>query len=232
MTRRPDPPTLASDPIGLSAVSCADPRPDASIASSAALVPAFYDDLSLSLAEAWRLLATGVTDRRTPIHTPSLSTNGRDGSPEVRTVVLRAVNPAARQVRFHTDRRSAKFRELSADPRVSILAYDPRCKVQLRIKADASLHFADSIAEAAWAASQHRSRICYAQPLAPGTEIATGGPADNPVASPERPTGYENFVAVIATVHSIEWLYLAHAGHRRARFTWLDGRLLATWLAP
>jgi hypothetical protein len=45
--------------------------------------------------------------------------------------------------------------------------------------------------------------------------------------------GLTNFVAVEVVVSELEWLYLAHAGHRRALYTYQDGRLAQqTWLAP
>jgi pyridoxamine 5'-phosphate oxidase len=70
-------------------------------------IPSFYDDLDGTLAEAWRLISRGVADRRSPFHHPVVATIGGDGAPQARTVILRACDPAAQRLRFHTDARSA-----------------------------------------------------------------------------------------------------------------------------
>jgi hypothetical protein len=190
----------------------------------------FYDDLDGTLAEAWRMLARAVVDRKSPLHTPAVATTGIDGTPQVRTVVLRGVNVGLREVRFHTDRRSGKFAEISRDPRVAVLGYDAGHKIQLRLAGRARLHAGDDdiIAAEAWARSQARSRLCYRQPLAPGAAMSAGAVDGEQLAS-----GFENFVVAVVVVEALEWLYLAHAGHRRARFNWdTAGTMTATWLAP
>jgi hypothetical protein len=77
------------------------------------------------------------------------------------------------------------------------------------------------------------SRQCYGIAPGPGTEIASGGAFTLPeMDETATAAGRERFVAVVVTVDSLEWLYLAMAGHRRARFAWTDGALRAAWLAP
>jgi pyridoxine/pyridoxamine 5'-phosphate oxidase len=70
---------------------------------------ACYDDLEGTLAYAWGLLERGVSDRHSPIHTPTVATIGGDGRPSIRTVVLRDCDLDARMLRFHTDRRAPKL---------------------------------------------------------------------------------------------------------------------------
>lgn len=188
--------------------------------------PSFYNDLEASLVRAWQLIGRGTVDRRSPMHTPSVATTGRDGSPQVRVVVLRGVDGAARTLRFHTDKRSGKFADLSLDNRICVLGYDGTQKIQLRLTGRAQLHNLDALAQAAWDASRTMSRFCYTQGCAPGMPIVDPG-LPEPLAD-----GYENFVVVVVSITSIEWLYLAAQGHRRARFTWDQGQLSATWLAP
>ena len=195
--------------------------------------PLFYDDLTATLTEAWRLLSVGASDRHSPFHTPSVATIAADGSPSVRTVVLRAVDSIERHLRFHTDWRSAKVAELRADSRLALLAYDPAYKVQLRLRCHAEIDQIGDRAAGAWAQSQPMSRACYRAPLGPGTPIASPEFADIPEVAHQE-SGRENFCTVICTVFALDWLYLAAAGHRRARFAWAeDGALeTATWLAP
>lgn len=192
-------------------------------------------DLDGTLAEAFRLIARSVADRRHPFHTPTLATLAVDGAPAARTVVLRGFDAAARQLRIHTDRRAAKVAELAAEPRASLHMYDPGAAVQLRLSCVATLHATDAVAEAGWAASRDFSRMCYAIEPAPGTPCAAPPPAPADAAA-----GRPNFCVVLLRIHRLEWLHLAAAGHRRARFTWsgqengdgLGGGPEAGWLVP
>ena len=194
--------------------------------------PRFYNDLDETLRESWRLLARGVKDRRSPFHTPALASVHPDGSPTVRTVVLRAVDPDLRTLRLHTDVRSAKFRQIAADPRVFLHFYDPARKVQIRLDGVASLHTDDDLVGGAWDGTRDFSRSIYRVAIAPGSEIADPRAMPIDPDAPSHDAGRENFAAVNVSIGALEWLYLAARGHRRARFTWLDGNLKATWLAP
>jgi len=181
-----------------------------------------------ALASAFRLLARGVADRRSPFHTPTLATRGADGAPNLRTVVLRGFDAASRTLRIHTDRRSAKAAEIAAEPRAMLHAYDPGAQVQLRLAGRARLHLDDEVAEAAWAASREMSRMCYAAAAAPGSPLAAPAPTPR-----DALAGRANFAVVLMAVDSLDWLLLAHEGHRRARFRWeADGTLSAGWIAP
>jgi general stress protein 26 len=184
--------------------------------------------LEAMLAAALDALARGVADRRSPMHTPSLATIARDGAPSVRTVVLRAVDPAARAVFIHTDRRSPKVAELAADPRAMLQAYDAPARMQIRLAGHATLHHDDAIADAAWAASRETSRMTYATGHPPGTPLP-----EPPAAPRDAEAGRAHFAVVALHVHTLDCLVLEGAGHRRARFTWgAVGTPAATWLAP
>lgn len=196
-------------------------------------IPSFYDDLPETLSESWRLVARGVTDRRSPFHHPIVATIGLDGRPRARTVILRGCDAASRSMRFHTDARSEKIAEIGQDPRVALHFYDPGAKIQVRIEGRASLHREDAVADAAWAGSRLFSRQCYGVAPAPGAPIDQGGDFALPETTEEATAGGRaNFVAVVVSVERLEWLYLAAAGHRRAAFSWRDGNLQAGWRAP
>ncbi|BDG72198.1 pyridoxamine 5'-phosphate oxidase family protein [Roseomonas fluvialis] len=181
-----------------------------------------------ALAQAFALLSRGVADRRSPFHTPTLATRGLDGAPSLRTVVLRAFDPAARLLRVHTDRRSGKVGEIAADPRAALHVYDAGAQVQLRVAGITTLHVDDAVAQAAWTASREMSRMTYA------TLHAPGAPVDAPPDAPQDATaGAVNFAALSLRIDAMDWLLLAAAGHRRARFAWdPDGVLSAGWIAP
>lgn len=190
-------------------------------------IPDWYDDLDGSMAEGWGLLVRGAADRRSPMHTIAVATVDAEGLPSVRTVVLRAVDPTAWRIRFHTDARSRKLDELSRQPTVAVLAYHPAAKIQLRLTGHARVLAGDAAAPI-WANVTPHGRQCYRVAKAPGEPIATpteGASMDD--------DGRERFRAVEVDVASIEWLYLAAAGHRRARFRRdAAGRIAGEWLVP
>jgi pyridoxamine 5'-phosphate oxidase len=183
------------------------------------------------LSEAWALLARGVADRRSAVHTPTLATLGLDGRPRARTVVLRGCEPGERRLRFHCDVRSDKFVELGAEPRLALHAYEPGRKLQLRVEGEATLHRADAVADAAWAGSRPMARVCYGSDPGPGAVIPEGGAYRLPDEAATEP-GRSFFAAVLVTVARLEMLSLALRGHRRARFTWEGGRWVGEWLVP
>jgi pyridoxine/pyridoxamine 5'-phosphate oxidase len=190
--------------------------------------PTFADDLSASLKEAFRLLANAVPDRRSPLHTPTLASLDDAGAPSLRTVVLRGFDVDARSLRFHTDRRSDKARGIARDPRVMMHFYDAALHVQMRVAGQAVLHLDDAVADTAWAASRSSSRMCYAAPDAPSAIVAAP-----PAAPQDSDIGRPHFAAVVIGFHRLEWLWLAAAGHQRARFIWDEaGKLTADWIAP
>ena len=182
-------------------------------------LPPYYDDLDATREHALALLARGVKDRRSAMHTFTVGTVGLDGTPRQRTVVNRGYDAETRTLRFHTDARSPKLDELRRDPRASVHVYDPRAKLQLRMDVRAAIHVADMLRQAAWDATRDFSRECYRVVPAPGDVAESPSAiAFTPGDDPEE--GVENFVAVTLRIHALEWLYLAHQGHRRARFAW------------
>lgn len=190
-------------------------------------IPDWYDDLDGSLAEGWGLLVRGAADRRSPMHTISIATVDAEGLPSVRTVVLRAADPTRWRIRFHTDARSRKLDELARQPTVAVLAYHPQAKIQLRLTGQARVLAGDDAAPI-WAQVTPHGRQCYRVARAPGEPIAT--PADGAALDPD---GRERFRAVEVEVSAIEWLYLAAAGHRRARFRRdAEGQVASEWLVP
>ena len=195
----------------------------------------YYNDLDATLVEAWRLLARGVTDRRHGFHHPVLGTVGLDGSPQLRTVILRAAEASTRTLSFHTDRRSLKVEELRVNPMVGLHFYDEKIKVQLRMSGVTLLHMHDDFSRERWEASQPMSRVCYSIDPGPGTEIGRGDAfrLEKTDGSASIQPGFEQFVVVTVTIDSLEWLFLAVEGHRRARFIWdAQGGLGRSWLAP
>ncbi len=193
-------------------------------------------DLVATLQAAWRPFVAAVAVRRGPFHTPSIATVGAGALPRLRTVVLRDCDAVGWRLRFHTDRRSSKFAELTANPAIALHVYCQPAKLQLRLEGVARLHCDDDVADHAWAGSRPSSRECYAQVAAPGVLLEAPQSDRTPPLAAHEPlrAGRENFCAVSIEVHTLEWLYLRAAGHRRARFV-RDagtGEVASMWLAP
>ena len=180
-------------------------------------------------------LIRGANSRKSPMHSPVLVT----ADAQARVLVLRDFDQEAMILRFHTDARSPKVATIAANPAVTILAYDPDAKVQLRIGGTASIERSSEAGQAAWEASNNFARRCYLAEAAPGSlsNIPVSGlpqwadgvlPSDDQIA-PAR----ENFAILLVTICEVDWLYLAHGGHRRAHIK-LDSphQPEFSWLVP
>jgi len=81
----------------------------------------FYNDLPQMLEKAWSLLEDAARSRHSPMHTPVLVSRGEDHTAPTPTVVLRDTVRTTRELRIHTDSRSAKVEELHRQPTCQVL---------------------------------------------------------------------------------------------------------------
>ncbi len=188
-----------------------------------------YDELEASCAYGWSMLMRGAKDSRAAFHTPSVATVDADGYPHIRTVVLRACDEPARFLRFHTDARSGKVQQLAQNPNAAMHFYDHQAKIQLRLGVRLEV-LAGAEYDAAWQATQPMSRECYQVTQGPGSPLARPSDVDFDAASTHD--GEDFFVPIRAHVRSMEWLYLAAKGHRRAMFTFDGEQTTHQWLVP
>lgn len=203
-------------------------------------LPAYYNDLDASFAEAWNVVEAGVTDRKSSAHTPTVGTVDADGTPQLRIMILREVSRDSRSLRFHTDARSDKITQLQRGAAASVLVYDAAAKAQIRLSGRAHIAADGDVADMAWSGSTPFARRCYMAEAAPGTPIAqpsSGLPEWIEGKQPEEKqlADYRgNFAALMFHADSIEWLYLANPGHRRARWQWdqTQNLWLGSWLVP
>ncbi len=185
--------------------------------------------------DCWDRLVSGAVKSRTPFHTPSIATL-HQGEVSLRTVVLRKTLATERELRFHTDVRSPKWQELSQNPSISALFYDAIDRIQLRVKGKAVLHHTNEITAEAWQKTSLSSRKCYLTRFSPSSfsEESTSGLTDDieheNFTLAESESGYSNFGIVSIHVQSIDWLWLNHAGHRRANFDYKKG--VNSWMIP
>lgn len=194
-------------------------------------------DLEAIPGAVWSALEGAVPDRRHPYHLGVVATV-TGAAPAVRTVVLRHADTATRELRFHTDARSVKARQLRDNPAIAWLFYDPVAKCQVRASGMARLHCGDAFAQVIWDAMQPMSRECYRM------ETASGAALDAPFAAPrpafnrdvvpetEAAAAFNRMLIVRTTIDTIEFLQLRAEGHARAIARWNGTAWEAHWAAP
>ncbi len=181
------------------------------------------------------MLTDAVTNRSSPFRIPVFSCGSEDNI-ESRIVVLRKSDEQNNLVQFHSDIRSDKIKILEKNPNSSMLFYDKDEKIQVRLKVEAIINHNNDITKQSWEKTQHISRKCYLVDNGPGTEsdIPTSGlkpELDNfDYTKEQSEEGYKNFTVIQCKIRSMEWLYLAAKGHRRARFDIDNSK--DTWLVP
>ena len=185
--------------------------------------------------DCWTRLVNGAVKGRDPFHLPAVA-NFSDGDISLRTVVLRKALPDQRELRFHTDTRSPKWKALQVNPAISALFYDASARIQLRVIGKAVLYFNDAVTADAWEKTNLSSRRCYLTPFTPSdfSDIPTSGLPPHieqeEFTLEESEVGKEHFGVVGIKVESIDWVWLNHAGHRRAFFDYESGEF--NWMIP
>jgi hypothetical protein len=166
----------------------------------------------------------------------TLATNTPDGA-DARTVVLRQVESVRRYVWFHTDARADKVIQLAAFPRATLLFWDEKSQIQLRLATETRLHTDDSVADDHWKKLWVGSRKMYLSEQIPGSEQPgpyPGFPAhlgENLPTEADSEAGRKNFAVIECQVLSIEYLHLGRGGQTRALFRY-EPEQKFTWLAP
>ena len=197
--------------------------------------PAYYEDFKEIKKKIWLMLDDAVTNRGSQFRIPTFIC-GDQSSFDGRIVVLRKSDQQNRLVQFHSDIRSDKIQKLKKNPNAAMLFYDKEEKIQVRLKVECTVNHNNNVTKESWSKTQHISRKCYLVDNGPGTEsdIPTSGlkPELNnfEFTMEQSEEGYKNFTVIQCKVKSIEWLYLAAKGHRRARFDLETNK--DTWLVP
>lgn len=168
----------------------------------------------------WTELQRATVDRHHEWRTPVLATTGLDGPPQARTVVLRAADATASQLRVFTDRRSPKVAELQAASAAAFVFWSQRLNWQLRVRVRAQVHTEGPVVNAAW------ERV--SQSAAAGDYLASQAPGSTLDTLTEQAPATHHLAVVTAHIEHIDWLELTREGHRRARLTHDD----LVWLVP
>ncbi len=197
--------------------------------------PAYYENFKEIKKKIWLMLDDAVTNRNSQFRIPVFIC-GDQKDFDGRIVVLRKSDQSKNLLQFHSDIRSDKIPKLKNNKNASMLFYDKEEKIQVRLKVECRINHDNEITKESWKKTGHISRKCYLVDNGPGTESSapTSGlkpELDNFEFTMEQSEeGYKNFTVIQCKIKSIEWLYLAAKGHRRARFDLINNK--ENWLVP
>jgi len=197
--------------------------------------PAYYENFSEIKKKIWLMLNDAVTNRSSPFRIPVFICGNQEDF-DGRIVVLRKSDQSNNLVQYHSDLRSDKIAKLKNNRNAAMLFYDKKEKIQVRLKVECTVNHENEITNESWSKTGHISRKCYLVYNGPGVEspIPTSGlkpELDNfEFTMKQSEEGYKNFTVIQCRIKSIEWLYLAAKGHRRARFDLENNK--EHWLIP
>ena len=197
--------------------------------------PAYYEDLSEIKKKIWSMLDDAIKDRSSPFRIPVFICGNQDNF-DGRIVVLRKSDRSNNLIQYHSDIRSDKIAKLKNNKNASMLFYDKEEKIQVRLKIVCTVNHDNDITKESWLKTGHMSRKCYLVDNGPGTESETPTSGLKPeldnfeFTMEQSDAGYKNFTVIQCEVKSIEWLYLAAKGHRRAKFDLENNK--EHWLVP
>ena len=197
--------------------------------------PAYYENFEQIKNKYWSMLEDAVSNRASSFRIPVFICSHQD-EVDGRIVVLRKSDRENNLLQFHTDFRSPKVETLKNNNKASLLFYDKEEKIQLRVKVNCEINNQNSITEESWKKTQHISRRCYLTDSPPGTssENPTSGMIskleDFDYTMDQSEEGFKNFTVIKCNIKSVEWLYLAAKGHRRAMFD-IENKE-ESWLVP
>ena len=197
--------------------------------------PAYYENFDEIIKKIWLMLDDAIINRGSQFRIPTFIC-GDHSDFDGRIVVLRKSDKINNILQFHSDIRSDKIEKLKKNSNASMLFYDKEEKIQVRLKVECTVNHNNDVTKESWSKTQHISRKCYLVDNGPGTVSATPTSGLKPeldnfeFTMEQSEKGYKNFTVIQCKVKSIEWLYLAAKGHRRARFDLENNK--NTWLIP
>ncbi len=177
---------------------------------------AFHDHI-------WSALEAGAARRDRSRRFLALATAGQTGGAEARMVVLRGAERELGRLIVHTDTLSAKVAELRADPRATLLSWDPEEQLQIRVKVEVGID-TGSVVRRDWERIPETARRVY------GNQPEPGGPMACPQALTVTPD-QDRFAVMTCTMSEIDALHLGREVHHRAIWR-RRGGWAGRWIAP
>jgi len=197
--------------------------------------PTYYEDLREIKNKIWSVLDNAIKDRNSQFRIPVFICGSQDDF-DGRIVVIRKSDQSRNLIQYHSDIRSNKIAKLKDNKNASMLFYDKEEKIQIRLKVECTINYDNEITKESWLKTGHISRKCYLVDNGPGTESPTPTSGLKPkldnfeFTMEQSEEGYKNFTVIQCKIKSMEWLYLAAKGHRRAMFDLKNNK--ECWLIP
>ncbi|ARM86833.1 pyridoxamine 5'-phosphate oxidase-like protein [Rhizobium sp. CIAT894] len=186
-------------------------------------------------ASAWRELEAAASNPQSGFRFLNLCSVDAEARPQARMVVLRRADRSLRFLEFHTDMRSPKWLELSANPHAAVLGFCPQTRLQFRLEGIVELHAAGSDqANAAWDRLSTWTRTTYTGGP-PGDEVAFDAIDGAGLPKPaDEAEGKPHFGLLIFRARALDWFQLRRQDNRRALLTYDETGALAAgrWLNP
>lgn len=170
------------------------------------------------ITRIWQELVRAQHDRHHSWRTPVLATQGLDGFPQARTVVLRQADIANWTLTAFTDTRSPKCAELSSQPQAQLVFWSTRLNWQLRVCAKTTVYTQGERVDAAWErVRQSKAAGDYLSTAAPGSFI--NKKLNTQPITVNRFSSTHHLGILSFDIQSMDWLALERTGHQRARIT-------------
>jgi pyridoxine/pyridoxamine 5'-phosphate oxidase len=184
------------------------------------------------LNEIWKNLED-ASRSRSPFNFLQFGTVGLDGSPQIRTVVLRACDVRSRSIAFVTDTRSPKVAEIRRDGRVGLLGYDPQSSVQLRLSGVAAIVANEVERLEVWQRLRPSTLKMFDAASAPSTVLGEGvHQVEKTTAGNDDATSYDRYALIKVVLDRLELLDLSTEPHDRFAFDWSGEAWRVKRLAP
>ncbi|MBB4288227.1 hypothetical protein GGE16_000243 [Rhizobium leguminosarum] len=186
-------------------------------------------------ASAWRELETAASNPQSGFRFLNLCSVDTEARPQARMVVLRRADRSLLLLEFHTDARSPKWRELSANPHATVLGFCAQTQLQFRLQGTVERHTPGSHqANAAWDKLSAWTRMTYAGGP-PGDELGFDAVDEAALPKPvDAAEGKPHFGLLIFRARALDWFQLRRQGNRRALLTYDETGALAAsqWVNP
>ena len=176
----------------------------------------WFETLDGTLAKVWERLVSGAGTQ------VAFGTVSVEGTPEVRTVVLRCADVKTHTLEIYTDIQSDKITSLRTHPKAAIHLWDADLALQIRLHTDVTILTGDAVMDR-WRAVPDHSKLSYGVTPAPGQPILEST-AYTKAPDPNA------FAVLSCKTTQIDAVYLGKI-HRRAAFS-RDGDWIGKWLAP
>lgn len=187
----------------------------------------------------WKKLVNGSIKKKSGFRTMCVGTINERAECSLRIVVNRKVDELNKKIFFHTDIRSRKCTDLKRNNSLSLLFYDGRQRIQITVKAMATIHTNDDFTAEKWRTTSAQARLSYMSVDAPNTKSNFPTLGYDERFAVNEPTGFEsdlfkeNFAVITCTACEIEFLYLDYKGNRKANFFYKNGILENNfWAVP